>query len=81
VNQCLLGEAFRHSAGFGAFRPSVAVTVQRHADNPKLAAAGFKLGGAVASPRASQVGKRHNPIQRSRFRFKSSLLYRRFVLI
>ena len=38
VSQCLLREPFWHPDGLGAFRPSVAVAVQRYADNPKLTA-------------------------------------------
>jgi hypothetical protein len=57
VSQCLLRKAFRHSARLGPFRPSVAVAVQRHADNAKLAATRGKFHGAVASTHTGQVRK------------------------
>jgi len=47
VPKCGLGEAFRVSAGIGAFRPSVAVGMERHALKARQLAAPVKLGGAV----------------------------------
>ena len=48
VAQSLLGESFRHPDDFGTFGPSLAVTVQRQANDPKLAATRGKFRGAVA---------------------------------
>jgi hypothetical protein len=57
VAQSLLRETFRITYGLCAFRPSVAVTVQCHADNAKLAATRRKFRGAVAGPHAGQIRK------------------------
>jgi len=59
VPQSLLGESFRVAACLGAFRPCVAVTVQRNAGDAKLAATLPKLCRTVASPHAGQTRKQH----------------------
>ena len=47
------------AAGLGAFRPRVAVAVQRNAGDAKLAAPLPELGGPVPGPHAGQIRKQN----------------------
>ncbi len=67
-------ESFRHTRDFGAFRPSVAVTVQGYAGNPKLAATRGKNSVARSPARTrDKYGNNGPSAGRSLNKFNASL--------
>ena len=57
VAQSLSCESFGINDGFGSFGPSLAVTVECHAGNAKLAATLAEFGGSVPCLHAGQIRK------------------------